>query len=952
MEWLTLFSNLNMKKNIVLTLVVMILFINIISASPVKTYDSVNKIVSLKDNGEEQVTAQLIYNTYHCANDCEALLKIQTKKPIQTVINSIEFQDLKNNRYKKTLSYNWYLQSGDSWISLDEPSLNSQINKTGTYYVKLIGKKNKNDVIDWIPTFLGIQLNEWAIWGQTNVYDEFADTTVNLSLWRNTTGGTCTFRLTENTDYMEVNVSGTGDGSDLVETTNFTDISNLYNLTFKIDLKAVTVAGGGNAADAFVSLFDYSTQIDTLHVGDTGGTLTSSHVWNLIRNLSRDDNSFILYRDGAYNSSFYNVGQNGEGYILRITTSKSGSASGYADGKIYYVYYVTGNTSMNYTYQSPVNDYSQLSNVPIDFNVTVNVTDNTLVNTSLYINAVYNETKNFTGTMNSTSFTKTFPGYNNYTWFFRTCDSNNNCKNGDLRRLNITRYLLNSYINNVTTILGENESFIYDINYSSAEFTTVIANLTYNGTTYTTTKTNTLNGATFSKTLTTTTPIGNKSVSWQIYMTNTTGTTVVLNSSNSSQYVYNITFGYCSAAQLYPYMKFTFKDENNLTDLNVSNDLSTWYINDNALIFILSNITVNNNYSFCFTPTDRNITAKLEYFQYSASGYPQRSYYFSGSLSNISTNVTLYLLSSAAGIYSTFVTTNINNQPVAGTTLQIERQFNGIWTIIAQGVTDSSGAATFWLNPNYAHRVTATKSGYGSTTVTVTPSQSIYTILMNGASNYTYAGSFDGLEWKIFPGVGIVNDSTQNFGFNITSSKANLVKCKIDLKDNASTLATAEANAIDSGNCYVSVSYTPLAYKSFKGVLSVDLGSGYQVLEGDSFWINENVTTMGGTLKDFFNDLKNFNTSYFGDSENHKEYTMIVLFFFFVMIVCSALSTAGWDLQNRGGIVLILLFLTWMASIGGFLTLSNISPIPPLCQYFVAICVSLYVGGYLFKQFT
>ena len=144
--------------------------------------------------------------------------------------------------------------------------------------------------------------------------------------------------------------------------------------------------------------------------------------------------------------------------------------------------------------------------------------------------------------------------------------------------------------------------------------------------------------------------------------------------------------------------------------------------------------------------------------QYSSTGYPQRKYDDNTDLTSTITHKTLYLLSSSDGIYSTIQVIDENGNIITGVEVEIERQFSGAWTIIGKESSDSAGTVTFWVNPDYSHRFTFTKSGCVTSTQTIRPTQTTYTASMNcgGSSNVIYASTIDGIKWFKTPSSGIL----------------------------------------------------------------------------------------------------------------------------------------------------------------------------------------------------
>jgi hypothetical protein len=232
--------------------------------------------------------------------------------------------------------------------------------------------------------------------------------------------------------------------------------------------------------------------------------------------------------------------------------------------------------------------------------------------------------------------------------------------------------------------------------------------------------------------------------------------------------------------------------------------------------------------------------------------------------------------------------------------------------------------------------------------------------MSTGLDDYTYVSDRDGLKWFVYPGVGIRNESVvTNYGFNITSTNENLVRCKIELLNLEKTilLSSAETTTTNSSYCNVETSYQiNSTYPQIKGRLLVDLGEGYQILEDDAHWSLLEINSSGLTFSDWFNSLSssNFGLNYFGDNEQHREYTYILIFFLVVAIIGAVLNSSGWDIQTNGGIIFLIGVLIWIASIPGFLNLAGVlgSPFAAIDKFFVAIVYTMFMIGFATREFT
>ena len=106
-----------------------------------------------------------------------------------------------------------------------------------------------------------------------------------------------------------------------------------------------------------------------------------------------------------------------------------------------------------------------------------------------------------------------------------------------------------------------------------------------------------------------------------------------------------------------------------------------------------------------------------------------------------------------------------------------------------------------------------------------------------------------------------------------------------------------------------------------------------------------------GTIVAFFKYMRNLNE--FGEDENRQEYSRIVFFFLMLSIIMGIISyTTGWDFSTAGGSIGFLTFLVWMASYGGFLTLSYTGINGWMDQHVVAMITTLFALGFILNKFA
>lgn len=514
----------------------------------------------------------------------------------------------------------------------------------------------------------------------------------------------------------------------------------------------------------------------------------------------------------------------------------------------------------------------------------------------------------------------------------------------------------NSETYNTSTVETSIEGFRINITANGSQ--TVTANLSYNGTSYTTTKTGNNSEMEFRYSfgsipaITSATAI-NVSFFWEIYYGSQN-----INTTESNQSIERAVLGLCNATLTQPYINFTFEDEEAATTMNATIDSSTWtyYLGDGTVnkTLLYSNTTDVESYGFCFTPTYKTVKDVIN-LQYSLAGYPQRRWESTTSLTNTTNNQVLHLLSSADGTYSVYLVQTLVGGKLSGVAVTAERQFSGVWTVVEQGVTDDAGGITLWLNPDFDHRLTFTKLGYTTQVVTVRPSSSTYTVVMGSGAidSASYNSSLSGLLWKVYPGPQLLNSNTNyTFGFNITANYSNIVSCKMELLNNNSiSLGTTTGCNQYGGN--LSIFLDTGMNRSIRGVFSVDVGDGLFIIDADAYWaiLTANISERG-TIISFFKYARTLDV--FGSDDGRQEYTRIIGFFFFLMIVLGVLSkTTGWDFSTDGGLIVFVAIMVIGASVAGFFRLSYTGGFGPwIDKYTIALITGLFAFGFIMNKWA
>lgn len=898
----------------------------------------------------------------------------------------------KTEYYKQICDYE-KVGEYEGWINYDEGSIVSE----GEYTLRLVGKKKSSRTVDWIIKTQEKTLDSWAVWGNISAGDDaevilhspeehflidygegesnlitfnasFNITledigSSNMSLWTNESGTWEQNNFTNISESVGLPYSDSiipyndslisyykfDDASgDIIDSKSGINITQNTGVSYGVDGKIIDALDFERSQVDYLQTSFYSNITnyticfwfkEETPTGDTwllGRILPSVH-WYI--NIAAT-NKISFASGGGLGATSSVISRDTEWHHLCVVGNLTGKKL-YHDGiKILDSPNTTDGSGNSSFY---IGRYGSYTDDSFDGQIDEFLVFDRVVSDEEVLLIVGSGKQEYTQTWN-----RTYNYSTSFSWNVQACDDEGDCGFAPQNRTVEWKIFQNNISFSESTFETKQETFEVDV---SANTSLTAVALDYNGTEYSTTK----SGDIYSKTIDIPVGVQNRSFRWKFTYAGET-----IYSGYSYQYVNETKFNICNATYTDDYLNISFKDESTLANINGTIQTSTfvYYLGSG-----ISNKTYTytdsgnaTNYKFCAIP---NQTLYVDtYVNYLGDGYPNRIY--EPTILTLNTTVTektLYLLSSSDGIYVTFVTATAYNTAISGVDITISRTISGDSTTVSQGTTDSAGSFTAWLNPNYDHTIVATKVGYTTNTQTVRPTQTSYTLVMStGADAYTYVSDYAGLKWFVFPGVGIRNSTAStDFGFNITANDDNLVNCKIELlnEDKTSVLASAESASSDGSSCEVLVAYSMSStYPKVKGRLLVDIGEGYQLLEDDAYWAFLEFNSTGMTFTDWFNGLKTGDLTYFNNDEQHREYTHILLFFLFVMIVCAVLNIAGWDIQNQGGMIFLVGTLVWIASIPGFLTLSNISPFVWIDKFFVAGVYSLFMIGYATRSFT
>jgi hypothetical protein len=492
-------------------------------------------------------------------------------------------------------------------------------------------------------------------------------------------------------------------------------------------------------------------------------------------------------------------------------------------------YHINGNNiTLNWTItEIGQNLTTHITNCTYEYNGNITILNNTLCTqineTSFeYVTGVNNLTFNVTDDLNFTNSTL-------LEWYIKIIKNNNTF--------------------NTTTFETAAETF--EINLTSNTSLTAI-DLDYNGTSYSLSNQgsgiwNSLIDIPLSK-------LQNNTLKYEFTYSGDT-----INSDLFYQNVSETVFTYCNASYTDDFLNISFKDESDLSFLNASIPTSAFvYYLGSGLVnksYTYVNSSLNYNYTFCASTAARNLYVSpiLQFKQ--GTAYPQRIWQPSIQTYNSTvTNQILYLLSSIDGIYVTFQIINPADQVISGVEVKAEREIGGSDVIVGIGTTGASGTVTLWLNPDFTHDFTFTKTGLPTVSESFAPTQSGYTITMAGETA-TQNSTTRGIEYSILPSNSFLeNDTIYLFGFNLTSSFWDVDEYGFDLRLENGTVITGGSTSVEGTQLTKSYNVTN------QTLIYLD---AYWLIDGNytnvtRYWSIQNTEYTEYSIAAFFEDLNTY----------------------------------------------------------------------------------------------
>lgn len=405
-------------------------------------------------------------------------------------------------------------------------------------------------------------------------------------------------------------------------------------------------------------------------------------------------------------------------------------------------------------------------------------------------------------------------------------------------------------------------------------------------------------------------------------------------------------------------INFTGLFEGNNSQVNISASGSLTYAlhNSGTTYTIYPSITNRYETQYCIYPnwTQMDVSYSLTYNQFGAT--QTRNKAGSGLLiTNALTTIPLYVLSSATAITITVTITDTFSNSLSGVDVIVSRNIAGIDYYVATAVTGDDGVIALYLDSTQSYTLTASKTGYTSSTKTINyPSTAgIYTMQL-GTQTFQEVSYAAGISYTFSPSSSVLQNRTDyNFTFNLSSSYWNLTNCVLYLyQDNATgTLLSTQVGTFNSSICGVEITHNT---SNFTNIIS----KAMYVLNGTSLYAYQpyQITSYSQgeySLQTVLDDITNFtnlNSSGFGwQSRMFLAFIIIFALTALVSFKFNALINPEPSLVVQCALVLFFSYAGWLTIPSGTMGLNfaDVWGTVSARQYAIFILDLLMTGGYI-----
>jgi len=668
---------------------------------------------------------------------------------------------------------------------------------------------------------------------------------------------------------------------------------NLYN-----DSVTYSLSGGSGG-----------TCISTCDGGDDGSNGGSGNYF-----IYEESYSGVVYPGSDFNQIFSNNYSSGDIILWNYEYCDSDGDCGFAVANRTVTLDDTAPIIL-INYGNGTFDYGSLTQ-----NHTINytITDTNLQTCWISYNSTNTTIPCSTGSLNTTNFALELDVYN------ATIYANDSVGNigSDYFEWNY-KVFENSRSFNLTSFETDREGFSVNV---TTDNTGLTANFYYDGVSYSTTKIGSILNPIFTKSLDS--PIvssnENKEFYWEFSYSGD-----LINSTKDNQTVKDWNISFDNVHQL---VNIIIRDEE--TD-SLINSTTLGILSTNWLGGGTNNLSYSDSseedgiYNLGVSNSSINyLNSQMQMF-YDATGYQQRNFYETYLLTNSSIQqIELYLLLADAGIINIYQVTSDYITFEEDVTISAYKIVGGSETLVDMAITDGSGSANLFLDPDFTHRLTFEKSGCTTLERTENPTGGTTTIKIDcgGDVGQEINGTvYDGLTWDILPALTTLVNGTYTFTANI-----NKTNCSISDIDFYLTREGSVVNSTSSSESCGDTLYLSYNLPDGNITATIQLVIDEETITKNKFYTIIDTSSLTGNMTSLWYILMNLDDiDIFGLTQKSKTF---IAFLGLFLILGYLGMVEGLKSENIWGVIFIMFYLGMMS-------------------YFNWLNTNLVNSGYIFSSF-
>lgn len=427
-------------------------------------------------------------------------------------------------------------------------------------------------------------------------------------------------------------------------------------------------------------------------------------------------------------------------------------------------------------------------------------------------------------------------------------------------------------------------------------------------------------------------------------------------SSIESFIVENVSLDDCTDFNV-PTLNFSFFDEINNSIVSADSD-STFNYQFEDLIDKQLILDENDRISFdvCINPEDITLTGDYRVL-YGSTVYPQRRFHDTDAIyNNQKQTINLFLLESAQGIFIRFRVQSSTGLPLSGAKIIMQRIIAGQLTTVEIQLTDDSGIATFFSDPDSDYTFIVSLDGFVPQTFTLRPTTTEITQVTLLAIGQPGQDSIDiGTSYFFEPIVGTLNNNTNvNFTFNMTSSFRKITGCTLFLKNETTTLSK-QSGTFNDTQCTIRIEFNTGTQNLIVSQGQWELNGTFNATASVQYSV---ISTYVGefSLQTLINDITAFGESGFNDFTRFV-FALIGIFIVVGIATGGASGIGGFGIRDDEQVLILIWTMVLFFSFIGWMNL-NIQSIPEIRgvpegyiqQYAVFILTTLFTIGALMRK--